>query len=89
MKLKYFKSNYIICLGFMVLLSSCKKDELLNPISETQISDATAFSTASRIKGQVLGLYSSLKNGQMYAGRVLIFGDIKGEDFLNEGSNLV
>ena len=89
MKLKYFKSNYIIWLGFIVLISSCKKDELLNPISETQISDATSFSTASRIKGQVLGLYSSLKNGQMYAGRVLIYGDIKGEDFLNEGSNLV
>ncbi len=66
-----------------------KKDELLNPVSETQISDATSFSTASRIKGQVLGLYSSLQNGQMYAGRVLIYGDIKGEDFLNEGSNLV
>ena len=89
MKLKYFKSDYIIWLGFIVLISSCKKDELLNPISDTQISDATSFSTASRIKGQVLGLYSSLKNGQMYAGRVLIYGDIKGEDFLNEGSNLV
>lgn len=89
MKLKYFKSDNILWVALAILFASCNKETLLNPVSETQISDATAFSTASRIRGQVLGLYSSLKNGQMYAGRVLIYGDIKGEDFLNEGSNLV
>lgn len=76
-------------LGAVLLLSSCNKKENLYPISETSISDATAFSTASRIKGQVLGMYSAMKSGQVYGGRVLIYGDIKGEDFINEGSNLV
>lgn len=83
------KSIYIITLGLIIMTASCNKKDKLYPVSETSISDATAFSTATRIKGQVLGLYSSLKSGQMFGGRVVIYGDIKGEEFINEGSNLV
>lgn len=81
--------NLLVALGAFAMIASCNKQEKLYPVSETAVSDATAFSSASRIKGQVLGLYSALKSGQIYGGRVVIYGDIRGEQFLNEGSNLV
>jgi len=68
--------------------TSCNRD-LLNPIPETSVSDASAFSTTSRIQTQLLSLYGALKDGNFYGGRYVIYGDIRGEDFINETSNLV
>ena len=34
-------------------------------------------------------MYSALKNGNFYGGRAVIAGDIRGEDFINETTNLV
>jgi starch-binding outer membrane protein, SusD/RagB family len=70
------------------LLSACKR-ELLSPVPQTSVTDATAFSTVSRIQGQLLSLYSVLKGGNFYGGRYVIYGDIRGEDFINETSNLI
>lgn len=70
------------------LLSSCRR-ELLTPLPQTSIADATAFSTPARVQGQLLSLYSSLKGGNFYGGRYIIYGDIRGEDFINESGNLV
>lgn len=70
------------------LLSSCRR-ELLTPLPQTSIADATAFSTPARVQGQLLSLYSSLKGGNFYGGRYVIYGDIRGEDFINESGNLV
>lgn len=72
----------------VMLLISCKK-ELLTPIPQTSVTDATAFETPDRVLGQVRSLYSALKNGNFHGGRFLVYGDIRGEDFLNETSNLV
>ena len=70
------------------ILSSCNKDYLY-PVPQTSVSDASAFSSPERIKGQVLSLYSSLKSGNSIGGRLTIAGDVKGEDFILEGSNLI
>jgi hypothetical protein len=72
----------------IVSFSSCRR-ELLNPIPQTSITDATAFDTPLRIANQVNSLYSALKNGNFYGGRYQVYGDIRGEDFINETSNLV
>ncbi len=81
--------KYIVALS-LVLISgvSCKK-EYLTPVPQTTVSDATAFDTPERILGNVRSLYSNAKNGNFYAGRYIVYGDIRGEDFLNETGNLV
>ena len=81
--------KYIFSLGLLSLLSvSCNKD-LLTPIPQTSIADVTAFDTPDRILSQVRSLYAALKNGNFYGGRYIVYGDIRGEDFINETSNLV
>ena len=79
-----------ILVGFVMsgVFSSCKR-ELLNAAPENNISDASAFSNPARISNQVLSLYSALKNGAFYGGRYIVYGDIRGEDFLLEDPNLV
>jgi starch-binding outer membrane protein, SusD/RagB family len=78
-------ASLILC---ATLIFSCKK-ELLTPIPQTSVTDVTAFDTPDRVLGQVRSLYSALKNGNFYGGRFVVYGDIRGEDFLNETSNLV
>lgn len=83
------KINYIICLGLLALTSiSCNKD-LLTPVPQTSVQDAFAFDTPERVLNQVRGMYQALKNGNFYGGRYQVFGDIRGEDFINETSNVV
>lgn len=79
-------SKIIIVAIAVVSLASCRKD-LLDAAPETVVSDATAFDQPYRIANQVLSLYSLIKNGQIYGGRVLVYGDIRGEDFLMEDPN--
>jgi hypothetical protein len=82
-------TKYLIAFGFCTLMSvSCQRD-LLNPTPQTQVTDASAFDTPSRILNQVLSLYGALKSGQFYGGRAIVYGDIRGEDFINETTNLV
>jgi hypothetical protein len=84
---KYFK--YLIVTSVLgVTGSSCHKD-LLDPIPQTSVTDATAFDTPDRILTQVRSIYGALKNGNFYGGRYVVYGDIRGEEFLNETSNLV
>jgi starch-binding outer membrane protein, SusD/RagB family len=79
----------IVCLGLMSTLAiSCKK-ELLNPIPQTSITDPTAFDTPARVGNMATSLYSALKNGNFYGGRYAVFGEIRGEDYINEASNVV
>ena len=70
------------------LTVSCNKDNLY-PAPETSISDATAFDQPYRITNQILSLYSAFKNGQLYGGRVLVYGDSRAEEFISEDPNLV
>ena len=83
------QTRYLIgCLAGLLLFSSCQR-ELLTPVPQTSITDATAFDTPARVLNQVNSLYSALKNGNFYGGRAQIAGDIRGEEFLNETTNLV
>lgn len=66
----------------------CSKDKL-EPVPQTALSDATAFSDSSRSVQQVFGLYSALKAGQMYAGRYQVYQDVRGEEFINQTNNAV
>ena len=81
--------KYILALSFVLITGiSCDK-ALLTPVPQTSIPDATAFDTPERILGNVRSLYSATKAGAFYAGRFTVYGDIRGEDFLNETGNLV
>src|SRR5690348_16548261 len=82
--------KYIISLGLgMLMISPACKRELLKPVPQTSITDATAFDTPARVANQVNSMYSALKSGNFYGGRAVIAGDIRGEDFINETTNLV
>jgi hypothetical protein len=83
--MKIIKLSFSI-LTATVLLSGCMKDKL-EPIPQTQISDATAFGTPERVAQQVVGLYGAMKSGQFYGGRYLVYQDIRGGDFLNVTQN--
>jgi len=83
--------KYIYQLAFAGLLlsaASCSKTKL-NPLSTTNLSDASAFQTKDRIANLVNGLYGSLKSGNLYGGRYLIYGDVRGDNFLNQTGNVV
>ncbi|SDL42546.1 RagB/SusD family nutrient uptake outer membrane protein [Pedobacter antarcticus] len=66
----------------LMLLSACKKNELLNPDPTTLITDAAAFSTAPRIQNQVNGLYFTLKKGRFLGSWYTIASDIRAGDFI-------
>ncbi len=84
---KQFK--YILALSVILATGiSCKK-EYLTPVPQTSVSDLTAFDTPERILSNVRSLYANTKGGSFYAGRYIVYGDIRGEDFLNETGNLV
>lgn len=80
---------YIILAAGVVQLTSCAKKEFLNPIPTNSISDLTAFDSKDRIEGQVRAIYASIKNSGMYGGRYQIFNDIRGEEFMNDRTNVV
>jgi hypothetical protein len=67
---------------------ACNKEKL-EPIPQTSLSEAVAFSDEARCLQQVNGLYSALKSGQMYAGRYQVYQDVRGEEFINETNNAV
>ena len=68
---------------------SCNRD-LLSPAPQNSISDTlSAFDKPYRIANQVTALYTALKGGAFYGGRYLVYGDIRGEDFLNLTNNLI
>jgi hypothetical protein len=83
-QIKYIAS---ICLG-LVMATSCKK-ELLSPVPQTSITDATAFDTPARVANQVNSMYAALKAGAFFGGRAQVAGDIRTEEYINETTNLV
>lgn len=68
------------------LIFSCNKEKL-EPIPQTQLSDAVAFSTPERAQQQINGLYAAIKTGAFYGGRYQVYQDIRGEEFINETAN--
>ncbi|WP_316819434.1 RagB/SusD family nutrient uptake outer membrane protein [Pedobacter gandavensis] len=83
------RNLYIAALTSIAVLSGSCKRELLNPVPETTVSIDFAFDTPFRIESQAISLYTSLKSGTLYGGRYLVYGNVRGDDFINETSNLV
>ncbi|MEO8404069.1 MAG: RagB/SusD family nutrient uptake outer membrane protein, partial [Chitinophagaceae bacterium] len=86
MKIKF--KYILVASALFATVTSCNKD-LLNYPPETSISNASAFDQPYRIANQVLSLYSTLKGGTFYGGRYVVYGDIRGEEFISEDPNLV
>lgn len=76
----------LVSLPLLAMVSSCKKD-FLNLPPELSLPEESSFETSSRIEAQINGLYGSLKNGNFYGGRYLIYNDIRAEEFLNRTNN--
>ena len=88
--MKKLNTKYILTLllGASLFAVGCQKD-LLSPVPQTSISDASSFSSPTRVKSQLLSVYGAFKGGNLYGGRFVIYGDIRAENFINESSNLV
>lgn len=85
------KTKFIFIIGIALLSGySCQKSKLY-PALPTSISNQSGvpFSTSSRIFSQVLGLYSSLKSGNLYGGRYQIYNDVKADNWINATANSV
>lgn len=80
------KFKLSIVLLSIIGLTSCRK-ELLDPVPQTSISDAVAFSTPERTLATVNGMYAGVKTGNFHAGRFYNYQDIRGEEFINETGN--
>lgn len=87
------KYNHIVLkasfLSLMLLGSvSCTKD-LLNPTVITNIAEENAFDTPDRIVAQINGLYASIKSGQFLGGRLIIYNELRGDEFIMNKPNVV
>ncbi|RZM27796.1 MAG: RagB/SusD family nutrient uptake outer membrane protein [Pedobacter sp.] len=80
--------SILLCGAVVFSASSCKR-EFLDPTLKTSVAADNAFDTQFRIESQALSLYGSLKSGTFYGGRYIVYGNLRGEDFFNETSNLV
>ncbi len=79
------KIIYILS-GLVLLVTACNKQSL-TPVPTTSISDLSAYNTPDRILNQVSGLYASMRSGNFYGGRFVIYNDIRAEEFINELTN--
>ncbi|SHG09094.1 SusD family protein [Bacteroides luti] len=81
--------NISVILGltyfFSFTLSGC--DSELNTESETSLSAGEIFQTQTRIEGLVNGMYKALKGASMFGGRIHLYLDVRGEDFINVTGN--
>lgn len=87
----FFKLHKKQVLGFLlvsgILLTSCENNEDLNTTPETTVSDKDIFQTPARIEGLVNGIYKAFKGASVYGGRILLYQDQRGEDFINITAN--
>lgn len=83
-----FSKKWLAALSLSTLmLGACDTDELLQKTPPTRVSSAEVFSSPTRIEGLVNGIYAALKSTDFYAGRLLLFWDVRAEEFINTTSN--
>jgi hypothetical protein len=75
-------------LGCLLISGAACKKSLLEPANLTSISDATAFDNATRITAQINGLYASLKSVFFYGGGVIIYNELRGDEFIMNKPNV-
>lgn len=83
---KTMRSLFKYCVVSLALLS-CDSDQYLQKVPPTEIGSGEVFSSPQRIEGLVNGIYASAKSANFYGGRLLMFLDVRGEDFVNVTSN--
>lgn len=72
-----------------VMATSCRKESDLNPKSLNAVDFESSFSTADRIKAQVLGIYSGLKSADFYGGRYIVYNEVRADNYINLTTNAV
>lgn len=81
----------ILYIAFIILCfsstQSCSKQEALNPLPTSLITEATSFSTPDRVLNQVYGLYSTFKQTGLYGSQYIIFSEIKAGEFVSANLN--
>jgi hypothetical protein len=78
-----------ISIVFALLLSMGCSKKYLDPVPQTSLSDLTVFDTKARVVAQVNGMYAAVKNGAYLGGRFQVYGDLRGDNFIPNSSNLV
>lgn len=76
-------ATVMVCLA----ITGCKREEWLNPLPSTLITDVTAFGTPERIANQVNGLYNRLKANGFWGSWYLVASDIRTGEFQNINFN--
>lgn len=86
--MRKYNKNIVLLIALFALLvpNACQKD-LLDPVPQNSLSDATIFATPDRFVSLINGIYARMKSGQFYGGRYLVYGDVAAEEFLNETGN--
>jgi len=80
-----FKAFLLAC---GLTFTACNEEELLNPVPDTSIVDKNAYDTPARVLGLVNGIYDAVKSSNFYGGRYVMYGDFRGEEFLNRTQNI-
>ncbi|SKB78702.1 SusD family protein [Parapedobacter luteus] len=86
--MKKNKILLIVTTGILAV-TSCRKEDWLNPVSVDQVEADFAFTTPDRIHAQVLGLYSALKAGNFYGGRYIVYNEVRADNYINLTTNAV
>lgn len=77
-----------LALALLMSVSSCN-ESFLEAVPEISLPEESAFDSPARILSQVNGIYGTVKNGNFFGGRYLIYNDIRGEEFVNRTTNSV
>ena len=79
------KATLLLSAITFMVLQGCQ--DQLDLTSKTSLSSASIFQTPERIEGLVNGAYKSLKSGNLYSGRLLMYGDLRGEELVIRTEN--
>ncbi len=84
---KHILSGAARSIVLLSLLTVIGCSDELETTSKTSLSSATVFSTEARIEGLANGLYKSLKTANLYSGYLILYGDLRAEDFVCRTEN--
>ncbi|ANH82234.1 hypothetical protein A8C56_15815 [Niabella ginsenosidivorans] len=79
--------NIFLVVALIVSAAACNKNEKLNPLPTTLISDLSAFETPDRISNQVNGLYATYKQGGFWGSGYLYYSEARAGDFIATNLN--
>jgi starch-binding outer membrane protein, SusD/RagB family len=69
-----------------LIVTACNKNKL-SPTPQTDIPEQEAFSTATRVEQQAVGMYIWAKGSYFLGSRFFTYNDVRGEEFLNRTTN--